>query len=259
MALCAMALLFGAAVAHAENITTSTSANVSTPAASVQAKLVTRQQAELPKIIAKSDTAIAARITALNNLSTRVSALKNVSAAEKANLAAQISTTINGLNSLKAKIDADTDVSVATTDMKSITGSYRIYALAIPQGYIAASADRINVIAGMLSTISVKLAARVTASQQATLDDMNAKIADANAKASLAVTATASLAPDQGDKDKMAANTAALKAARANTKLATADLEAARKDAKAIIAALPKASASGNAKVKASASAPAQQ
>jgi hypothetical protein len=198
----------------------------------------------LPKIIAKSDTAITKRLTSLATLNTKVQALKNVSATEKTNISNNIQTNISGLTSLKAKIDADTDVTVAATDAKTITGSYRIYALVIPQGYIASSADRVDTIDGLMTTLSAKLQSRITAAQsagknvtslQASLTDLNAKVADSNTQAATAQSGVASLTPDQGNKTVLASNTAALKASRADIKTASADLKTARQDAKTIV------------------------
>jgi predicted secreted protein len=203
--------------------------------------------ARLAKIIATSDTAISARITDLNKLNSRIQALKNVSSTEKTSISNEVQTNISGLTSLKAKIDADTDVTTAQTDSKSIYGSFRIYALVIPQGYIAASADRVDTIVDMMTAISAKLQARITADQtagknvtalQASLTDLNAKIADAKTQASTAQSGIASLTPDQGNKTQLDANIAALKASRANIKTATHDLTAARQDAKSIIQGL---------------------
>lgn len=96
----------------------------------------------------------------------------------------------------------------------------------------------------MFTTISAKLQTRINADQsagkntttlQASLADLNAKIADANVQAGIAVNGILSLTPDQGNKTVLASNTAALKAARAKVKIATEDLQAARQDARVII------------------------
>ena len=208
-----------------------------------QTKLQARQATKLTNIISRSDKAIEARITSLNNLSTKIQSLKNVSDAEKVTLSSEIQTNLGDMNSLKTKIDADTDVATATNDDKSITKDYRVYALVLPQTNIAAAADRVTTITGMLTTISGKLQSRITADQtagkdvtslQSALTDLNAKVADANSQAATAQSGIASLVPDNGNQTTMQANTTALKAARANIKTATADLQAARKDANTI-------------------------
>ena len=203
--------------------------------------------AKLAKVIAKSDTAITARITALNNLNTRVADLKNVSATAKSNVSASVQTNISGLTALKAKIDADTDGTTALADAKTITANYRIYALVIPQGYILASSDRVSTIVGILNTLSGKLETRITdagtagkdtTALKASLSDYNAKMADASAQGQAAESGVGSLTPDQGNASVLASNTAALKASRADIKTATADIKAARADAATIVAGL---------------------
>ncbi len=203
--------------------------------------------ARLAKIIARSDTAITARIADLNKLNTRVQGLKNVSSTEKTNISNDVQTNISGLTSLKAKIDADTDATAALNDEKTITGSFRIYALVVPQGSILASVDRVNTIVDLMTPIGSKIQSRITADQtagkdvsalQTLLSDFNSKIADAKIQAVAAQSGVVSLVPDQGNKTTLASNTAALKAARANIKTATNDLQTARQDAKKITQSL---------------------
>ena len=198
--------------------------------------------ARLSKIITKSDAAITARIDVLNKLNTRVQAMKNVSSTEKTNILNDVQTNISGLTALKSKIDADTDAKTALADEKNITGSFRIYALIVPQASILASADRVDTIVGM-TDVSVKLQTRLAAAQsagkdvsslQTSLSDYNAKIADAKSQAATAQSSISSLVPDKGDKVKLASNTAELKAARANIKTATQDIKTARQDVKKI-------------------------
>ena len=199
--------------------------------------------ARLSKIITKSDAAITARIDVLNKLNTRVQAMKNVSSTEKTNILNDVQTNISGLTALKSKIDADTDAKTALADEKNITGSFRIYALIVPQASILASADRVDTIVGMMTDVSVKLQTRLAAAQsagkdvsslQTSLSDYNAKIADAKSQAATAQSSISSLVPDKGDKVKLASNTAELKAARANIKTATQDIKTARQDVKKI-------------------------
>lgn len=236
--------------------------NLTTPSVA-NLKVQENAASRLAKIISQSDTAIAARLSALNDLNARVQALKNVSASEKTNISNEVTSNISDLTALKAKIDADTDVTVASTDSKTITGNYRIYALIMPQGYIAASADRVSNIASMMTVVAGKLQSRIAADQsagkdvtslQASLSDMNAKITDANSQATAAQVILTPLVPDQGNKTQMASNTAALKAARADIKTATKDLQDARKDAQSILKDLKAL----NVKVSATASTTAQ-
>ncbi len=193
----------------------------------------------LAVVINRSNTDIAERIADLNKLNTRVQALKNESASEKSAIAATVQTNIAGLTALQSKIDADTDAKTARTDAQTIATSFRIYALIVPQGSILASADRVTTIGGLMTALGTKIQARVTVDQTAGKDvsaitaamtDYTAKIADANSQAQTAQTGVVHLVPDQGNTATAASNKAALVAARANIKMATQDLQAARKD-----------------------------
>ena len=238
---------------------TSASTDVTT---SVKADV--RVDARLSKIMKQSDSDITARINDLNKLSTRIQAMANVSETEKSVISTSVQSNIDGLNSLKAKIDADTDVSTATTDEKSIFSSYRIYSLVVPQSYIIASADRIITVTGIMINLGKKIQVRIGAAQAAgadvttlnkTLVDFGAKIADAQTQASTANSTVVSLTPDSGDKSKMQTNTSALKSARANIKTASGDLQTARADIKTLIQGLKVLDAKMKVKVSAGASA----
>lgn len=212
------------------------SAQGTTVKETVKAKVATDR---IAAIIARSDKQIEERISALNDVNTKVQALKHVSSSEKASIASIVQTNISGLTALKAKIDADTDLATLQADEKSILGSYRIYALVIPQGMILVSADRVVTIADMLTTVSSKLALRITEAQTAgkdvtslntTLADLNAKIALAKTEAATAQSSVSGLTPDQGDKARAEANHKALVDARTHIKAATEAIKAARKD-----------------------------
>ena len=154
----------------------------------------------------------------------------------------QVQTTT--LNTLREKIAGDTNIEVLRADVQSITKSYRIFALVIPQGHIIAAADRTIEIASALEDVGTKLGIRITEAQvegndvsalTALLNDFTAKIADAKMQAQVAIDGVAGLVPDLGDKAHMTANTEALKSARTNIQTAHADFVAAHKNAKMII------------------------
>lgn len=205
------------------------------------------QAGKIPLIISKADQEITRRITALNELGVRVQSMQRVSDAGKAQIKAQIDGNVKNLTDLKTKIDADTDIAVLKTDGKSITDSYRIFVLVIPQGRILAAGDKIVTVGSMMNTVGAKLQARIDVAQtagkdvsalQKALTDMNAKLTDAGAQAQAAVNTIASLTPDQGDKAKMDANHTALVDARSKIKVGSEDLRAARKAITIIIKGL---------------------
>lgn len=190
---------------------------------------------------------ITRRVTSLNALNARIQDMKRLVADQKTAFAATIQTQIVALTALQTKITADADIDTLKTDIKSITESYRIFMLVMPQIQINAAADRIQTTAAALTALSGKLSARITDAQtkgkdvatlQTNLTDMNTRIADANTQATAAITLTASLKPDNGDATVAASNKAALKDARTKLAAARADLEAARKDAGTIVKAL---------------------
>jgi hypothetical protein len=196
---------------------------------------------------ARAGQEIKRRIDALNKLNTRVQAMKKVSAQGKASMAAQVQAQITLLTNLKIKIDADTDLTVLRTDIKTITDSYRIYALIIPQGEIYAAADRATSIADDLTTVSGKLQTRITAASalgkdvtalQTSLADLNAKVADARVQIKAALDKISNLTPDLGKDSQFQANKDALSKARTNIRVAKQDLDAANKDTRNIVKGL---------------------
>lgn len=222
---------------------TSASGTATGRGAAALANLITRAKD-------RADQEITRRINALNALNTRVNDMQKLTADEKAGLSATIQAQITAMQNLEAKIAADAGANSTSSlkaDIQSIAKTYRIFALIIPQGAIEAAADRAMTVASTMQAFAGKLATKITSSTQATLNDMNAKIADATAQAQAAIAEVASLKPDNGVKTVMQSNLAAMKDARSKIQAAQQDLVAARKDAGAIVKAL-----TGNANKNAS-------
>ena len=203
--------------------------------------------ARMEKIRSAATKEIDRRIASLNELGTRIGEMKHETDADKAALTAIIDAQLAELATLKAKIVADTDLATLKTDAQSITKSYRIYMLVMPSTRIIAAADRVVNIVDEMMAIGTKLSTRITEAGtagndvtklNAALTDFNAKLADAKTQATAAIAGISGLTPDNGDKTKMDANTAALKAAREKIKTATTDLKAARADIKTIVEGL---------------------
>ncbi len=222
------------------------------------------QASQIEKIKERANKEIDRRIEGLTKLKTRIDNMRRVATTTKTQIKATVDLQITNLTTLKAKIAADTDITVLRTDVKSITQTYRIYALIMPQVHILAAADRVMTTADTMTALGVKLQTRITETQTAgkdvtTLNTLltayNAKIADAKVQAQAAITLTASLTPDNSDEAKFQANKKALTDARAKLRLAEQDLKAARENARKIINELkklnPNASASTTLKVKA--------
>ena len=187
----------------------------------------------------KASQEITRRITALNKLQTKVQGMKRISTADKSSFTTTIQSQINLLNNLQTKISADADAATLKADVQSITKAYRIYALILPQVEITAGADKLASTTVSVSMLYTKLQTRITTVQsaggnvatlQTLLADMQAKITDANTQSANATAGVANLKPDNGDKTIMAANTAALQAARTDIKTGTQDLKTAYAD-----------------------------
>lgn len=211
-------------------------------------------EARLERAKEKAAQEIERRIGALTKLTERIAAMKRVSAEFKSNLSTTINTEIAELTALRDRIESSTNGEEIKVDVQSITRSYRIFALVMPQAQIAAAADKVVTMTATLSEIGTKLKARIDAAAAASTDvtvlqtalaDLALKITSANTHAQAAVNGTATLAPDEGDKTKMEANKTALQKARDELKAAHEDIKASRALVKQIIEGL-KGNASSN-------------
>lgn len=86
-----------------------------------------KSQQQLASVIKGADMMITNRITTLNNLISRIQGDNRLTSDEKTALSAEIQSAISGLNSLKATIDADTDVAKARSDAKKIVTDYYVF------------------------------------------------------------------------------------------------------------------------------------
>lgn len=212
----------------------------STKAAKVAAALLTRIQTGQARATEEIDR----RVTALTDLTGKVSAMTRLSIGEKTNISNFISEQLSTLVTLKTKILADADIATLKVDVKSITDSYRIFMLVMPQVNIIRTTDAMVETGQMLGALGAKLQTRITAAGAAgnnisalniLMSDFTAKINDAQTQAQASVTVVSSLQPDQGDQVTIAANKKAFTTARADIKTARADLQTARNDAQKII------------------------
>lgn len=187
------------------------------------------------------------RIESLTKLQIRVQAMVRVSDATKASLKATIDEQIDLLTDLKTTIQNTTDEAALKAAIASITKSYRVYMLVMPQIQMLAASDRITTTADLMTTLNGKLDTRIAEAKTAGKDvgtleaasaDMKTQIAEAKANASAVITLTTNLKPDNGDKALMESNKKALTDARAKIKAAHEDLKQARKDAETIVKGL---------------------
>ena len=202
--------------------------------AQVKAKTET---ARIDQIRAKANQEIDRRIASLEKLKARIGQMKRISESQKTALSATVTAQITALQTLKTKIAADTALEALKADTKSITDSYRIYALIMPQIEVLAAADRLGTLIDTMTAVGAKLQTQITQAKTAGKDvsrletalaEYTGKIADAKVEAQAAISGVIGLTPDQGDKTKAEANQQALKDARAKIKAGEQSLKAAR-------------------------------
>jgi hypothetical protein len=210
------------------------------------------------RITTRATQEITRRVDALNALVTRITVMQKLSADEKTSLASSVQAQIGTLNDLQTKITADAASTTALrADAQSITSSYRIFALIIPQGAIIAAADRVMTIVDAMNALGVKLQARIASSTgladfnasttASAYADFTAKVTAAQTQAQAAANEVAALKPDLGSQTQFQANLAAMKDAHKKLQAAQQDLVAARKDAATIVKALASSTASSSA------------
>lgn len=198
----------------------------------------------MDKAIEHSGNAIEQRIKSLEQLKARLSGMKLLPAETLATISAALDAQIADLVALKAKIGTEVSGDELKADIKSITQGNRVYLLTEPKARIAAAASRINAVVTQMTTLGGKLQERITAASTAGVDvsaataalaDFNIQLGEAKANADAAVSLTANLQVDNGDKTVKEANAAALKSAKAKLEAAQKDLAEARKDIGTIV------------------------
>jgi len=204
----------------------------------------------------RADKEIDRRIAALNELVARINAMTRVTAEFKTQATTNLQNQITALTALKAKIAAETDGETLKTDIKSITTSYRVFALVMPQARIAAAADRAINLATMEAAAGAKLQVRINAAAatgadvtalNTALNDLGTQVNNANTSAQAAVSVSLNLQPDNGDKNVQSSNAKALQEARTSIQAAHKSLVQGRKDIETIIQGLKKINAAATA------------
>jgi hypothetical protein len=125
----------------------------------------TRQANQLQNIINRANSLINSRLSSLNTLSTRVQNDTRLSSDEKTSLTTGIQTDISGLTALKTKIDADTDVTTARTDEKTIITSYYIYAVFVPKIRLLITLNNLQTTTAYIEALSTQLQTLITTLQ----------------------------------------------------------------------------------------------
>ena len=144
----------------------------------------THDATRISDLKSRADLEITRRLDALNKLITKINSFKRLSSAQKTELTTQIQTQIDGLSTLKTKIDADTDLLTLQTDVKSIITDYRIYVFFIEDINLIAAAERIGTVLDNMTILSGKLQTRIQTAQTngSNVDELNTSYSDMQAK-----------------------------------------------------------------------------
>lgn len=202
-------------------------------------------QAALDAIKQDGAQAIANRESQLTKLAGRLSSAPDCDSS--GTIAGIIAADGPALTTLGNKLAADTDITTAMADLKSIFEDYRVYWVVTPQALVTSACGHIQTAVTKLTKDQAKLTdlvqkaaaggADMTAAQKA-LDDMAARMTDATNHANHANTTLSAIAPDHGDKSVQQANDAAIQSAHTDLVTAHTDLTGALADAKTVVAAL---------------------
>ena len=226
-------------------VTASLAALVATAAAPAAADTTTRpprQDAQLAIVKARAHAEVDRRETALTALNTRVSAATRLDPGHKTTLQGQISTAASGLQSVDAKVQADTDVAAARADAQTIVTGYRVFVLVEPRTHIVIAADIEASAVDRLTSVAGSIDAAIAKAQAAGKDVTKAKAAVADLRLQL-TTAKGSSSSATGSvigltADGYPANKPTLVTARDSLKTARAALDKAVADARAAVIAL---------------------
>lgn len=191
-------------------------------------------------VIAFGDTAITNRLNSLNTLNTKVTNqlnAKRITDSQASGLRNDATNNQNGLNQLKGKLDAETQISAARQDVRSIYTRFRIYLVVLPRDYNILWLDALQNVDGKLRALQPKIEQAIDhapSSEQGQLktlyNDFKAQLQEAESQIDAAQGQVATLTPANFDNDRPVYTTAwtdfrnDIKTAHADVRSAASDL-----------------------------------
>ena len=178
--------------------------NLRDPKAKLESYKTANETQKLERLKSLGADLIENRLVSLDNLKTRINEMAKTNAATKTATLAEINKSVNALNALNTKIQADTDLVTLKADIKSIYETYRVYMVLLPKNLGLNASARGQYILGQLSAIEVKLQKIITQNKTTGKDmaaiekliiDFDAKIADAKSQLQIADTQFESMTP----------------------------------------------------------------
>jgi hypothetical protein len=200
------------------------------------------QSSGLAKIKAKATSAIARRDSALHTAIQAVGSNHYLTPPDRSTALATLNGDLSGIDTLAPIIQADTTVVKARADYDSLFTSYRVFALALPQARLAASADDLTgTVLPRLTDAQSRLEALLSgtdqdkdsASVQAAMADLGRQISVITSTTNGASTTVLGYKPADWN-----SNHELLAPVRADLTTARADAKQARADIRTVVTAL---------------------
>ncbi len=111
--------------------------------------------------------ALTRRVKRLHDLSAAVGASTGLTTADRSTLTTDIGNDLGGITALQQKVPSDTTCADVAADAQAMVVDYRVFVVMSPQAHLTIAADTETSVAGALTALEPKIAARITAAQQA--------------------------------------------------------------------------------------------
>lgn len=155
----------------------------------VASRAAVNNQVRLQKIQQRANSLITKRITALEQLISKIKNDNNLNSSQQASLIAEIQTSISSLTTLKSQIDADTTPQIALAETKTIITDYRIFAMVEPKIRYLIILNNLSSLTGNLQIAITQIQSLITSFQsqglntttaQAVLNDISTQLQTIN-------------------------------------------------------------------------------
>lgn len=190
-------------------------------------------------VITVGDGEITKRLTALNTLSGKIAkqlSAGHLTSGQASSLQGDATNNQNGLTALKTRLDAETNITAARQDVRSIYTRFRIYAVVLPRDYNTVWLDVLQNLDGRLRAAQPKIEYAIQhapASERGQLDtrfgDYKAQLAEGESQMDAAQGQIATLTPANFDNARPVFTTA-WQDFRSDMKTAHSDIHQAAAD-----------------------------
>jgi hypothetical protein len=155
------------------------------PTVALAAPNVTKCGTDIACVKKFGDDAIAKRQASLDVATGKINGLVSkgsLTSAQAGPLLDQITTNKNGLSALKTKLDAETDITAARTDVKNIYLQFRIYAVFLPRTRHVVALDVMTNVDAKLKGLEPKIEDAIAKAPADKKDQLNTLYADFKAQ-----------------------------------------------------------------------------